>query len=762
MAFAFCQLHGVPVMCGPHGLKGEPDHLFHNNGDGTFTDVSVKAGVSDPGDYYGFTAIFVDVNNDGKVDLLVANDSEPNYLYINKGDGTFEDQSYVSGFALNKDGREIASMGLAVGDYLNNGLVDLLVTDFSEDFKALYRNDGDASFTDVADQAGIAQMAVPFLGWGAGFPDFDNDGWKDIMTINGHVYPEVDQHDWGTTFNQRAASVSQYARRQICLRAAGQGLRAGHADLGARRGVWRPLQQRQDRRGHQPHRRPGGTAQERESGRASLGGVEAGGRREEPARRGGRDRVFDCQRHEATRRRDEWRQLHFIERSAAALWAGRCDRCRQRGDSLALRRARDGEAPRRRSHLHRHGRPRHHGRPVRAAAVRRCNPCCGKAPEALSAKPAPLYDAAVDARWQFLLRCMLMALAAAVPASAQHYVEHEFTIPWAMAAPGLDALLVYVDLPGKHPLAVITHGSSRSREEHALVTPWQELPQALWFARRGWVALVVVRRGYGVSGGEEDGTRAGRCPQTDYEGAARYGAEDLRIAIDFARGLPQVDATRIVAAGVSTGGMATTALTAKAPPGLAAAINFAGGRGSKADHDVCNPADLVDAYKDFGKTSRTPMLWLYAENDKFFWPELARKFDAAFRSKGGQDQFVLAPAIGSDGHSLFRHVDAWSATVDAFLDAQHLAPLKELLPAAKAPDVPPPPGLSETGMAAFESYLLMGPHRAFATSEHSFGLSAANMSVEDARRKALEQCKRAAPKSETCTVVYVDESAVRR
>ncbi len=99
--FAFCQLHGFPVMCGPRGLPGEPDHLFHNNGDGTFTDVSVKAGVSDPGAYYGFTAIFVDVNNDGKVDLLVANDSNPNYLYMNKGDGTFEDQSYVSGFALN-------------------------------------------------------------------------------------------------------------------------------------------------------------------------------------------------------------------------------------------------------------------------------------------------------------------------------------------------------------------------------------------------------------------------------------------------------------------------------------------------------------------------------------------------------------------------------------------------------------------------------------------------------------------------------------
>jgi hypothetical protein len=201
--FAFCQLHGIAVMCGPHGLQGEPDHLFHNNGDGTFTDVSDRAKVADHNAYYGFTAIFVDVNNDGKVDLLVANDSEPNYLYINKGDGTFDDQSYVSGFALNNDGREIASMGLAVGDYQNNGLLDLLVTDFSDDYKALYRNDGEASFSEVGDEAGITKMAVPFVGWGDGFLDYDNDGWKDIMMVNGHVYPQVDEHDWGTTFAER-------------------------------------------------------------------------------------------------------------------------------------------------------------------------------------------------------------------------------------------------------------------------------------------------------------------------------------------------------------------------------------------------------------------------------------------------------------------------------------------------------------------------------------------------------------------------------
>ena len=117
-------------MCGPRGLAGEPDYLFHNNGDGTFTDVSEKAGVSDKRHYFGFSSTFVDINNDGKVDLIVANDSTPNYLYINKGDGTFQDASFFSGFALNQEARETASMGLAVGDYLNNGLVDLYTTTF--------------------------------------------------------------------------------------------------------------------------------------------------------------------------------------------------------------------------------------------------------------------------------------------------------------------------------------------------------------------------------------------------------------------------------------------------------------------------------------------------------------------------------------------------------------------------------------------------------------------------------------------------------
>jgi hypothetical protein len=199
----FCQFRGVNVMCGPRGLHGESDHLFHNNGDGTFTDVSVKAGVSDPRGYYGLASVFVDVDDDGWLDLLVANDSVPKYLYRNRHDGTFEDVSYLSGFALNDEGREQAAMGIAVGDYNRDGKVDFAVTNFSDDYDTLYRNDGEASFSDVSFAAGIANVTIPFLGWGTGFLDYDNDGLLDLFIANGHVYPGVDKQDWGTTWAQR-------------------------------------------------------------------------------------------------------------------------------------------------------------------------------------------------------------------------------------------------------------------------------------------------------------------------------------------------------------------------------------------------------------------------------------------------------------------------------------------------------------------------------------------------------------------------------
>ncbi len=188
-----CEYRGVQVhACGPLGYKGAPDALYHNNGDGTFTDVTEKAGVADKNLYFGFTVIFDDLDGDGKPDIFVANDSNPNYFYRNKGDGTFEEMGVQSGLAMNADGKAMSSMGIAVGDYDHDGRMDLFVTTFANDNYILFHNEGQGFFTDVSYQAGIGEATIPWLGWASFFLDYDNDGWKDLFAANGHVYPEVD------------------------------------------------------------------------------------------------------------------------------------------------------------------------------------------------------------------------------------------------------------------------------------------------------------------------------------------------------------------------------------------------------------------------------------------------------------------------------------------------------------------------------------------------------------------------------------------
>ena len=202
-AASFCQFRGVPVMCGPRGLKGDTDTLYRQKPDGTFEDVSDKTGVNDSTRYYGFTAAWVRADDDDLPDLIVVNDSTPKQLYVNKGGGAFEEVGYPSGVALNENGREQAGMGLGVGDYDNDGRVDFFITNFSDDTNTLYRNDGDGNFTDVTFQAGMGEPSIPFLGWGTAFLDYDADGWKDVIVANGHVYPAVDAQQWGTSYAQQ-------------------------------------------------------------------------------------------------------------------------------------------------------------------------------------------------------------------------------------------------------------------------------------------------------------------------------------------------------------------------------------------------------------------------------------------------------------------------------------------------------------------------------------------------------------------------------
>ena len=197
-----CEYHEIAVQCGPRGLKGSPDTLYHNNGDGTFTEVAKQAGVDDANHYFGLGAVWSDFDNDGKLDLFVANDGEPNYLYHNLGNGKFKEIGYEAGVAVSEDGVEQANMGLALGDYLNNGLMSIAISHFSDEYAVLYRNDGELSFSDVSRKAGIARESVPFVGWGDAFVDLDNSGWQDLILVNGHVYPQVDSVKIGSTYRE--------------------------------------------------------------------------------------------------------------------------------------------------------------------------------------------------------------------------------------------------------------------------------------------------------------------------------------------------------------------------------------------------------------------------------------------------------------------------------------------------------------------------------------------------------------------------------
>lgn len=189
----YCKYREIDVQCGPRGLKGAGDALFHNNGDGTFTEVSKRAGVSDPNGYYGLGVIWVDLNNTGRPDLYVANDSTPKFLYRNVGDGKFEEIGYESGTAFNMDGSEQASMGIAVGDYNHTGRPSLYVTNFEDENDDLYRNDGNWNFSEESFASGLALASLPWVKWGTAFADLDNDGWLDLITVNGHVYPQTDK-----------------------------------------------------------------------------------------------------------------------------------------------------------------------------------------------------------------------------------------------------------------------------------------------------------------------------------------------------------------------------------------------------------------------------------------------------------------------------------------------------------------------------------------------------------------------------------------
>ncbi|HKC14111.1 MAG TPA: CRTAC1 family protein, partial [Vicinamibacteria bacterium] len=185
-----CQYRGIAVQCGPRGLPGESDLLFHNDGNGHFTEVSEKAGVSDPRHYFGLGVAWFDYNGDGWPDLYVANDSGPSFLYENQKDGTFKEVAFPMGVAVSEDGGEQGGMGVAVGDYDNSGRFSLYKTNFVEEYNSLFHNEGD-HFADVSFRSKTAPSSLPYVKWGTAFFDYDNDGFLDIISVNGHVYPQI-------------------------------------------------------------------------------------------------------------------------------------------------------------------------------------------------------------------------------------------------------------------------------------------------------------------------------------------------------------------------------------------------------------------------------------------------------------------------------------------------------------------------------------------------------------------------------------------
>jgi hypothetical protein len=199
-----CKFRGIAVQCGPRGLKGSASNLYHNNGDGTFTDVSQKAGIADSTNSFGLTAVWSDFDGDGQLDLFLANDAGRNYLYKNDGNKRFTEIGFSAGVAVSQDGNEQANMGVALGDYKHTGHPSIVVTHFSDEYAALFQNLGEMNFSDVSFLSGIAPSTIHYVGWGDAFFDFDNDGWVDLFMVNGHVYPQVDTGEAGARYLEPA------------------------------------------------------------------------------------------------------------------------------------------------------------------------------------------------------------------------------------------------------------------------------------------------------------------------------------------------------------------------------------------------------------------------------------------------------------------------------------------------------------------------------------------------------------------------------
>jgi dienelactone hydrolase len=332
--------------------------------------------------------------------------------------------------------------------------------------------------------------------------------------------------------------------------------------------------------------------------------------------------------------------------------------------------------------------------------------------------------------------------------------------PMGSTSVELEAIVVRPDDGQSHPLAILNHGSPRMADQRPKMSPYAFWAQAAAFARRGWVTVAFLRRGYGQSGGEW-AENWGACFHPDYVSAGRAGASDIAVVAKFMRAQPYVSNAKWISVGYSAGGFATVALTANPPPDLAAAISFAPGRGSTGPDTVCGESRLVSAFAEFGRTSRIPLLWISAENDHFFGPKLVSQLTAAFSKAGGDVTYVPIPPFADDGHGLFSAAEGipiWSPIVDQFLMANKLA-LRDQLIDVPLPDIAAPSSLSSRGRQAFKTYLESGPNKAFAVAgDGHFGWATARRTSDEARKDALAFCASGAPAG--CMIVNVNNAPI--
>ncbi len=230
----YCFYRGIAVNCGPRGLPFDRNILYRNNGDGTFSDISEQSGVAEPFGHYSLSVLTGDFNEDGLPDIYVACDQTPSLLYINKGKGKFEEQGVIRGVAFDQNGKAMSGMGVDAADYAGDGHMDIFRTNFSDEFETLYRNRGKGNFDDVTLDAGLGQN-TRYVGWGTGFFDFNNDGWKDLLLVNGHVFPEVDSLHIDIHYRDRAILYENLGdgKFEDISRDAGPALQEKHSSRGA-------------------------------------------------------------------------------------------------------------------------------------------------------------------------------------------------------------------------------------------------------------------------------------------------------------------------------------------------------------------------------------------------------------------------------------------------------------------------------------------------------------------------------------------------